>query len=100
MGKDNGWDAVEDVQRVIKSISLEYPNTEFMESLSYTVGKNVYQTEIKVTEIKKISKSPEPYCSVDYYEIWCGDDLIAEMHQYGHIQYFTQAELQARKEEE
>lgn len=46
----------------------------------YTVGNR------GVTEIKPQTKNGE-MALITYFEVWAGDKLIAEMHQYSEIVY-------------
>ncbi len=63
-------------ERIIKKISLRLSG----DSVTYEVGKN------GVTEIKPEIKNGE-MALVQYYEIWKGDKLVADMHQFSLVEY-------------
>ena len=73
----------------IKSITLDFPNCDDGSVIFYEVGRKPMSQSISkpVTEIRKAERNGE-YCGIPYYEIYTEDGLVAEMHQYGHIEYF------------
>jgi hypothetical protein len=81
----------EKMEMRIQSICLDFPLSDNGEVLFYRVGSPVRYNEDKriVNEIRKATKLCE-FCEVAYYEIYAGEQLVAEMHQYGHIQYFKE----------
>uniref|UniRef100_A0A6H1ZY87 Uncharacterized protein n=1 Tax=viral metagenome TaxID=1070528 RepID=A0A6H1ZY87_9ZZZZ len=77
----------------IKSVSLDFPNSEKGEQLYYEVGKVSIGGKISkpVTTIeKRLYRGQE--CWPPYCRIYTEDGLIAEMHQFGHIRYFEKHE--------
>ena len=74
----------------IKSLTLDFPNSDDGSMLFYEVGtKPICQSISKpITEIRKAERCGEPLALIPYYEIYTEDGLVAEMHQYGHIVYF------------
>ena len=66
--------------RVIKSVSLEFPNDDEGMNISYVVGQR------GVTSIIRNQRNGE-MAKVDYFEIYAGEDILAELHHYSHITY-------------
>ena len=60
-------------EKQIKSIHGLEPMREGEYPISFMVGHG------GVTRIDEMSYSPEPYCSVVYYQIWKGDELHASV---------------------
>jgi hypothetical protein len=71
--------------KTIKSVALDFPNCTDGDCVYYLVGKVSYGNTKPVSRIESYQDSPE---SPRYFRIFTDDGLIAEMHQYGHIQYF------------
>lgn len=60
----------------IKRVVLETDRA----TLDYMVGN------LGVTEIKRVEKNGE-MARVDYFEIYVGDRLVAELHDYSIVEY-------------
>jgi len=69
----------------IKSVTLDFPNFTDETCVYYAVGKVPYGYTNKASRIEPYLDSPS---SPRYFRIFTKEGLIAEMHQYGHIQYF------------
>lgn len=70
----------------IKSISLDFPNCDNGEVIYYEVGVLPFGHKKPIMEIRRSQRNGE-MALIDFYEIYNEDGIIAEMHQYGHIQY-------------
>ena len=65
---------------MIKSLRVYGPSGEFGEVEQYTVGAHISK-ELVVTDIKQRDTSPEPYCTLSFIEVWCGENLYAEFNK-------------------
>ena len=71
---------IENEDRIIETISLEFPMGQNGENISYSIG------EKGVTEIRLATKNGE-MATVQYFEIYRGDTLSEELHHYSWIKY-------------
>ena len=70
------------MNRKIKSVTLHFPNSDDGSIVYYEVGRN------GITEIKEQTYNPAEFCTVNFYDIYKGDECIASIYHYSIVEYF------------
>jgi hypothetical protein len=71
------------MDKKVKSVTLYFPNSEDSTCVYYEVGKS------EVTKIEEAEKNGE-YAKILYYEIYKGENLVAEMHHFSVVEYMPE----------
>jgi len=71
------------MDKKVKSITLHFPMSEEATWVRFEVG------ESGVTKIEEAEKNGE-YAKILYYEIYKGENLVAEMHHFSVVEYMPE----------